>query len=461
MPNGEKRIMEEFTMSEISAVDEPAQTPARAAIIKSKGNETMTELEFGQIGKVGDQTVIVERIHKTGDVSVDQSGSYTATETEPLFVGRLIKNNELSDERCVAKMSSFEGHNGVEKNSMGKVMMLTASVNGHQHSFDVAKLMKYGYCETDYAGSGEPDTYHHDHKVILNGDGTVDVSENEGHTHGVDMMKLREAMDMYLRIKMKQENVAMSQNGMLQVSVTPSMKAEEETVMTKETMTEKEKEDAKKEKEDMKAEMGKLRVLASLSDVEKAHYNSLDAEGQAAFAALDVEKRADAISKSKTGDEVVYKSADGVVFTKSDDPVIVNLVKSNDAMAKRLADAEELTKRNELEKRAKSEFAALPGTTDTHIALLKAVDGIADEGTRTEVMKSLKAKAEQLTTATTTYGRTAAPNENAVIKAGAEAEAELDRLTKSRAAEKGEDYYTAYDVVKAENPALYAKAVRT
>ena len=44
MPEGKRRIMESFDLREISAVRIPAQTPARAAIIKSASFDTTSDM---------------------------------------------------------------------------------------------------------------------------------------------------------------------------------------------------------------------------------------------------------------------------------------------------------------------------------------------------------------------------------------------------------------------------------
>lgn len=192
--------------------------------------------------------------------------------------------------------------------------------------------------------------------------------------------------------------------------------------------------------------------IAELTDVQKSHFNSLDDAGKDEFLKKDAGARQQDIEKAAANDAVIYTSADGEEFRKSDDPRLVRMAKQADEDRK--ARQEEMAKREKIEltKRAEDELSHLPGDVDTKVALLKAVNGVKDEETRTKIDQLLKAQNTAMGGAFETGGTTAAP---AINKA--DAEAKLATLAKKHAADNNVPYETAYTAVLStdEGQALY------
>ena len=139
---------------------------------------------------------------------------------------------------------------------------------------------------------------------------------------------------------------------------------------------------AKEKLDKAQAELAEAQLLAKLNDSEKAHLAGLADEGKATFLKLDADGRKAELAKAGEADPVVYTSGDGSEFRKSDDARLIAQAKRADE-ALELAKAER-TKREDqdLAKRAETELGNLPDADGGKVALLKAVDGIADEKAR-------------------------------------------------------------------------------
>jgi hypothetical protein len=93
------------------------------------------------------------------------------------------------------------------------------------------------------------------------------------------------------------------------------------------------------------------------------------------------------------------------------------------------------------------------GMTPDHWHVLKAIDAIPEEATRTEVLRLLKAAAEQLKTSALF---TAIGSEGSVTSGSAlDAEGEVLALAKRHADDKGVELHQAIDVVARANPELW------
>ncbi len=233
------------------------------------------------------------------------------------------------------------------------------------------------------------------------------------------------------------------------------------TTKSKETdMTEEEKKAAalaaEKEKKDMAEKSAKLeadlkvaKALAELNDAEKAFYAKLDEKAQAEFLAKSADLRKNDIAKAAESNAVVYKSADGTEFRKSDDPRLVDMAKKNDELVKANKEALEKSESADFAKRADSELNFLKGTAAEKVALLKAVAGIADEAVRGKVAEMLKAANSSMSEAFKTLGLSKADPSSPSGK--------LDTLAKKYQADKNVSYAKAYDEVlkTAEGAELY------
>lgn len=92
-------------------------------------------------------------------------------------------------------------------------------------------------------------------------------------------------------------------------------KSKEEENMDKEAMDK-----LQKSNDELQAKLAKSEFMASLTDVEKAHYNGLDDDGKAAFEKMDASARKtavdEAVAKKAAADETI--DADGVTIKKSE-----------------------------------------------------------------------------------------------------------------------------------------------
>lgn len=139
------------------------------------------------------------------------------------------------------------------------------------------------------------------------------------------------------------------------------------------------------------AKLEKSDAFGHLNDAEKAHFTSLDEDGQADLLKMDEGARANVIEKLAAEDPVVYTATDGEEFRKSDDPRLVKMARQGDEDRK-IAKAERAKRETlELTKRTDDELSHLPGEVGHKVELLKAVDGIEDETVRKGISEMLKA----------------------------------------------------------------------
>jgi hypothetical protein len=204
-----------------------------------------------------------------------------------------------------------------------------------------------------------------------------------------------------------------------------------------------------------------LTAVAALTGVQKTHFDALDDVAKEAFLKMEDAAKAGAIDAAKKAaedaDPVVYKSAGGQEFRKSDDPRLVDMAKSMDEQAKENIRLQKAAEDTALTKRAEEDLEFFPGEVEVRKSILKAVDAIGDEAVRTAAHDALKAKNASMAPAFTTVGAGGTP----AVKGNsqAEAEAELDRLAKEQASKDSTDFFTAYEKVSDANPELLKKAM--
>ncbi|QDB70585.1 hypothetical protein RSP_0003 [Pseudomonas phage RSP] len=214
-------------------------------------------------------------------------------------------------------------------------------------------------------------------------------------------------------------------------------------------------EEAKAKAAEMEKKLAEVTAKAEMNDVQKAHFATLDDAGKAEFLKMDNAGRENAVTLAKSGNPVVYKADDGTEFRKNDDPRMVKMAQDLDT-ERRLAKAErERSAMLTLEKRAGEELKHFPGEIKVKAALLKAVDGIADEETRSAVSGLLKANAEKLARAFQRVGSSGGDS------AGSSASEKLDSLAKARAASDKVSYEEAYSRVldTPEGQELYSEVI--
>jgi hypothetical protein len=196
-------------------------------------------------------------------------------------------------------------------------------------------------------------------------------------------------------------------------------------------------------------------ALAAMTDVEKAFMASLDETGQEAFLKADAESRKRDLSQAeelaKAQDPVVFTAKDGTEFRKSDDVRLVQMAKDRDH-DREIAKAERETREGlEFEKRAETEFAALPGENVAKVALLRVVSTIEKAEDRDAVLAILKAQNAEMAKALTRIGTT--------VAAEGDSEKELNKMATELAEKKGVSFEKAFsDVLDTEvGRKLYAE----
>lgn len=191
-------------------------------------------------------------------------------------------------------------------------------------------------------------------------------------------------------------------------------------------------------------------AVAKMSDEEKAYMSRLDDEKAAAFRKLSADERAKAMKVAKAADETVVIDGETVAKSAVGDQTFAILkaqaarMEAIEKQAKADRDAAELAT---LEKRASTEFSALPGTPAELAQVLKAVNTLdGDIAKRVEsILKAANATAQE---AFVTKGHKAGSSIDAdspLEKAAAELRKADPNLTEAQAVAKALD----------ANPSLY------
>lgn len=140
----------------------------------------------------------------------------------------------------------------------------------------------------------------------------------------------------------------------------------------------------------VEAILNRLDKAETLTPEEKKFADSLDETKRKEFLAAEAKEREGMMAKrDDTAGDVVYKAENGDVFTKSDDPRLVEFAKRADR-DRQIAKAErEHREKVEFTKRADDEFGNVAGTTEDKVALLKAMSTM-DDGAKSALEAVLK-----------------------------------------------------------------------
>jgi len=316
----------------------------------------------------------------------------------------------------------------VEKGHVMQRPALTTSVEGHSHLLDLADESGH----TSYTQS-EGDDYGHSHPFLVDSDGNVTIGEADGHRHDIEVVLNKQAAAAGGGSTQPETEATMAQN------IDKSAGNDNEQAAAIEKLT--------KELETAKA-------FGVLTDAEKAHYQTLDEAGQAAFLSKSAEDRRAVIADIEKGNEVVYKGLDGTEYRRSDDARTVTLAKRLDEQVRETQKERAERFEADIRKRAETELANLPGELDAKVALLKAAESIKDEGQRKAAVDALKAQNAEMAKAMSTVGVSGGGAGDADDPSG-----ELESLAKALAEKEGIDFYDAYDRVSESNPQIVNKAL--
>ena len=190
--------------------------------------------------------------------------------------------------------------------------------------------------------------------------------------------------------------------------------------------------------------------------------DGLSKENAEKFLAKSADERDSAIAAAKAAaaekDPVVYTTKAGLAIRQSDGATLLALAKQDDARAeenaelkKDLAKANQVTADADLRKAAE-DLKYLPGTVDTRMAMLKAIESIADPTERENARTALKAQNDSMASAFRTTGVAFEP------EPGSPAD-ELEKLTQEYATKNSVSIAKAGDAVlkTTKGAELYAK----
>ena len=134
-----------------------------------------------------------------------------------------------------------------------------------------------------------------------------------------------------------------------------------------------EQQEAEMADENTQAELAKYKALAELSDVQKAHYNTLPEAEQSVYLAMSADDR-DAVAKAAGSNDEQFTTVEGATVVKSKvGAELYAVMKSQNEQIAKLRNEADMTR---LQKQAESELAHLPGTPLLKAQVLKSVEAM-------------------------------------------------------------------------------------
>lgn len=394
-----RNIMRRFSIGEISGVDRPAQTPARATLMKRRGDP-----KYKPKGSGEDEE----------DDDMDKVWS------------------------MLAKEMGTDGE-------IARTVVVTSQEDGHTHALWLSPGMRGG--ETGYATTGT-ESISHDHPWAYDEEGNIFIGANDGHSHMVDMRQVASALLSLL-----------TKDGHGKDSNDPDQSGEGEDEMPGKTPTKKAAAETEAPSQsDFDALMKRAERLESvngLSPEHRAHFDKVEDESvQDEFLAKSETERQAVLDDIEKGDPIVYTTVEGDVVRKSDGALMAKLAKRNDELAKENAEGRAARKNASFEKRAEEELAHLPGTTAQRAAMLKAIDAIPNEDDKAAALDALKAGDKAISAGFDQLGVV----DGRVDKNGS-GEAELEKIAKRIEKDEGISYLDAYEKAGEQNPEILEAAI--
>jgi len=195
---------------------------------------------------------------------------------------------------------------------------------------------------------------------------------------------------------------------------------------------------------------------ADMTDAEKEVYKSLEGDAKSEFLFASHDERKVTLTKALDDNPVIYKSANGDEFRKSDDPRLVKMAKDRDEERKSFMKMQAEREQEQFEKRASDELPNLPGDVKVRAEILKSISSIKDEAMRDEAIKALKAHNARMGKALQEVGEQGGGDNG-----GESAFATLDKMAKElQKSDANVDYYTAFERVSGTNPELAKRAAQ-
>lgn len=311
-----------------------------------------------------------------------------------------------------------------------KALSMLECALGHTHFLDDGDGAMSGY--TDFASvaaafsaNGYGVSHQHPWQRI---NGVICVGEAEGHCHEFPSM-----------------NEAETEKALGKSS--PSREVRSVTIMT--------------EADFNKRLTAISKSLVAMSADHFAYAKTLGIDDVEAFVTKSIAEREVIVKAADAADPIMHTTSDGIEIRKSAGEVAIRMAKRADAQAKQLADQQveieksvEQSRLVQLEKRADADIKHFSKAVGPKVALLKAIDGIADDKVRGEVVEMLKAADVAMRELTVAKGYSPTLNDSGEGSANAKFNAALTTFAKSK--NKTEAAATADFLRTAEGSQLYA-----
>jgi hypothetical protein len=385
-----KTIMRSFSLNEISAVDRPAQQKATVAIMKREESPTPAENEIQKM-----------------DVSMALT-TMTAGHSHMVLLGGgavLLRAGDTSivDDHC---------HPWI-KDEAGNIMLGHAL--GHSHGIEVISKREFTSDERAEAASSK--------EAMPDGSFPIEnVSDLNNAIAAFGRAKDQTAVARHIT----KRAAALGATDLLPSSgVLANLLGKNyidannaESIGTSEvemTNTSSEAADATtaEQIEELTKRAERAEAIASLSNEHREYLSVMKAEDADAFLFAEASERNKQVSKAAEANSIVFTDEDGVSYRKSDDPRLISMAKAVQEEKSKRKKMEREAYNAGLEKRA-SELSHIPGTVETHMALLKGLDSLP-ETERKSAFESLKAQDASLGKAFNRVGTAAVPTEDAEL----------------------------------------------
>jgi hypothetical protein len=307
--------------------------------------------------------------------------------------GVTLVKSAPSDEAIEAVMKAAPRKAFVHIQVAKRTPCMTTAHDGHQHLIADAEE-KDGFTSWETAAS---DQYGHSHPWVRGASGTIVIGEANGHSHEI-----------------------------------------EETTMPTDI------EKAQTDLANLRAELAKSNALVAkalaLPDDQKAYAKRLAPGDVATFLGLSDADRA-ALAKP------IHKSERTGRSFYAGEESLAEMAKDADAMAEKLAKSEQAAEAVTFEKRAEEVIKHWPGTLAERAAIMKAVDGIADEALRNAAIEKCKAADVAFASITKRVGHSGGGDLVGATGAGPEAQlnALATEIQKAAGGEAAMSFAKAYD----------------
>lgn len=318
--------------------------------------------------------------------------------------------------------------------TLEKQMVLTTATDGHAHLI-LDKDDQGGITSHHSSVNGE---FSHAHPWTKDDEGNIVIGEAEGHAHSIRDGMIKMALD---ETQEGEFTKFLREAGFL-----PESNKEGRTMDKSKSTQPTEDERIKKLEESNEALLKQNKTITALLNLSGEHrkfYDGIAKEAdKEAFLAKSLSER-DQIVKGQTEENpVVYTSDAGVQYFKNDDPRAIANAKELDALKKTVKDGNERLTMATYEKRAMEEIPNLPGSVQARAAMLKAIDGIEDEGMRKTSLDTLKAQSVQFGQLFKTYGVA-----TIIDKEGGGSEDELEQAVEKLMADESLDRDEAFQKI--------------